>query len=572
MAACTGLIYHTLPAPQQFIMKVAVKQTTEETLPRQHAQSQVAQILIAACVIELCCLCIDLLSPLPALRLDDTPVAEKWTWLLAPAHLLSVTMGASQQWLAPVLLALIFASLLITYGVMIRVILRRIQSHETQASRLLLFLLASTLVFGLTLLIQPKLFSDDVFTYIISGRILTVYHADPLNTAPIQFPDDPYFRWVIAGRYAPNIYGPLWYCVSWLLTSLRTGTIGTLFLFKGLILLSHLLNGLLVWCILSNVAPARRVLGTLLYLWNPLILISLAGSGHNEGVLLTFLLAATWLYTWRSAHGRYSHLESPARLGSMILFGVAVSMNLIVLLIVPLLVWFDVRAQRNLARAFTGACLRGVLILLPALAIWLPFWRGAATFFALTSAVDMEHFVHSPLGLLVGPNRLFFKLLASTLHFPWDPLPAADVTLRGSATFVFALLYSNLFNRVRHAPTTIAGMRYSDNADPTIEVPGVDTLFRAWGIALFTYLALVTGWFWPWYLLWLLWVVMLQRLDLFTSTMLVLSGTALFFYVFAASIFQSIAIAKYEPALIFGLPLVYLVVMSYRGHKRSMEM
>jgi len=546
-------------------MKVAVQQTTEKPLPQQQTRLRVSHLLIAACVVELCCLLIDVLSPLASLHLNDTPIATEWTWLLVPAHLLSIGMGSSEQWLAPLLLALVFACLLITYSVMIRVLLHSIQFNEQQPSRLLLFLLGSTLLFGLTLLIQPKLFSDDVFTYIISGRILTIYHADPLNTAPIQFPNDPYFRWVIAGRYAPNIYGPLWYCVSWLLASLRTGTILTLLLFKGLILLSHLLNGLLVWCILSNVAPRRRAIGTLLYLWNPLILISLAGSGHNEGVLLTLLLAATWLYTWQPAHERHNTLQQWVRSGAMVFFGIAVSMNLIVLLIVPLLAWFDVRTERKLVLAFTGASLRTILMLLPALAIWLPFWRGASSFFALTSAVDMEHFVHSPLGLLVSPTRLFFKALAFVLRFPWDPIPAADVALRGFATFVFALIYSNLFSRVRHAPTTIAGMRYSVGADPDIEIPGVDTLFRAWGIALFTYIALITGWFWPWYLLWLLWAVILQRFDLLTSTMLVLSGTALFFYVFASDIFQSIAITNYEPALIFGLPLVYLTIMSYRA-------
>lgn len=546
-------------------MKVAVQQTTEENVPQQRTQLRPPRLFIAACGIELCCLLIIALSPLPSLALNDTPITSAWTWLLVPAQFLSMTLGAMEIWLAPLLLALVFACLLMIYSMTIRMMLRRLRANEQQTSRLLLFLLASTLLFGLTMLIQPKLFSDDVFTYIISGRILTVYHADPLNTAPIQFPNDPYFRWVIAGRYSPNIYGPLWYCISWLLVSLKAGTMGTLLLFKGLALLSHLLNGLLVWCILSTVAPMRRILGTLLYLWNPLILVSLVGGGHNEGVLLTLLLAATWLYTWQPARGRRSPLEAWARLGAMLLFGIAVSMNLIVLLIVPLLAWFDVRGERRLARAFAGASLRSVLMLLPALTVWLPFWRGASTFFALTSAVDMAHFVHSPLGLLVGPNRLFFQLLAYVLHFPWDPLPAADVTLRGSATFVFALLYSNLFSHVRRAPTTIAGMRYSVTADQSVEIPGLDTLFRAWGIALFTYIALVTGWFWPWYLLWLLWVVMLQRIDLFTSTMLVLSGTALFFYVFTTELFQSIALAHYEPALIFGLPLVYLVVMSYRA-------
>ena len=44
----------------------------------------------------------------------------------------------------------------------------------------------------------------------------------------------------------------------------------SLFLFKGLALLAHLVNCVLIWGILSEIAPSRRILGTLLYAWNPL--------------------------------------------------------------------------------------------------------------------------------------------------------------------------------------------------------------------------------------------------------------------------------------------------------------
>src|SRR5262249_43147249 len=145
------------------------------------------------------------------------------------------------------------------------------------------------------------LFSDDVFTYIFSGRILTVYSADPLNTAPIQFLHDPYLQWVVSGRNTPNIYGPLWLCIASLLVSisLNSSPVATLLLFKGIALLSHLVNCLLVWAILGKIAPGRRVLGTLLYAWNPLAIIELTGSGHNDGLLLGILLLATWLYVYK---------------------------------------------------------------------------------------------------------------------------------------------------------------------------------------------------------------------------------------------------------------------------------
>ncbi len=539
-----------------------IQQTTKEPIIEPAIKQRFwGSLFVALCLFELCCLLIVALSPLPELHLSGSPLATSWRWTLLPSHLLLTILGSSaaQWWIAPSLLGLALLGLSGTYAYTIRRVLR-FSKDENADRRWLFLLLGGAIVYSLTLLFQPMLFSDDIFSYIFSGRILAVYHADPLNTAPIQFSTDPYLQWVISGRNAPNLYGPLWYCLASLFVSVGGSQVTTLLLFKGAAILSHLANTVLVWCILERVAPRRRVLGTLLYAWNPLVLIEVAGSGHNEGVLLTLLLLATWFYVLRNG--------SWSRLGTLLLFGLALSTNLIVSLLAPLLIWFDVRTERHIPRALWGFCWRALLVLVPALVIWLPFWRGASTFFAITSAIDMQHFVHSPIGTLVGPTHGFFRLVAYVLRFPpfLQPIPAADVTLRGSATFIFALIYSNMFGQVRHAPTTLAGMRYSPSADEAMEMPGVDVLLRAWNIAAFAYLVLVSGWFWPWYLLWMLWIVVLRRFDTFTSTMLVLSGTALFFYLFMG--LTGVSIALYQPALIFGLPLVYLAIVKGR-HRRT---
>jgi hypothetical protein len=96
-------------------------------------------------------------------------------------------------------------------------------------------------------------------------------------------------------------------------------------------------------------------------------------------------------------------------------------------------------------------------------------------------------------------------------------------------------------------------------------IPGLDTLLKCWGIAIFCYMVLVSGWFWPWYLFWMLWVVVLQRLSIFTSAMLVLSGTALFIYPFVG--FSTGPMATHQAALIFGIPLLYLIV-GWTIHRR----
>jgi len=540
------------------------EQTLLETDDTQRIQRRkTPSLFIILFFFEFCYLLILALSPLPALHLSNSPLAVEWTWTLAPSQwLLMINRSSTMRlWLLPTLLGLVLLGLLSSYAYSIHHVLHLSEVERTR-QRWLYVLLGGAFLFSLTLLFQPMLFSDDIFTYIFSGRILAIYHADPFNTAPFQFPTDPYLRWVVTGRDAPNLYGPFWYYVSSLLVRIGgSNQVFTLLLFKGLAILSHLLNIVLVWSILSHIAPKRRVLGTLLYAWNPLVLVELAGSGHSEGVLLLLLLLGLWLYVSREGYW--------SRRCSFVLFGLALSMNLVVALFAPLFLWFDVRSERVIARAIYGFCGRAVIVLLPALAIWLPFWRGASTFFTITSAIDMEHFVHSPLGALVGPTHAFFNLIAYALHFPpfLKPIPSADVALRGSTTFIFVLIYSNVFGQVRHAPTTLAGVRYRPGADQEITMPGLDVLLKAWHVAVFAYLMLVSGWFWPWYLLWMLWIVVLRRFDTFTSTMLVLSGTVLFFYLF--TVFLKAPIAPYQSALIFGLPFIYLA--SVKGRQRQRE-
>ena len=577
-----------LPRPES-VTKPTVRQWLTPLLP----------LLIPACILELLYLVILALAPLPELHLASSPLADAWPWTLALSHLLfpgAWSSSNASEWLYPLLLGGTLIALTGTYALAIRDTFRRLdgrpqgsppnpppppplrkrwarsqklfsesiqrmQSTNSTSLRWLFLLLGGALVFGLTLLLQPALFSDDVFTYIFSGRILTIYHAAPMNTAPIQFAHDPYLQWVISGRNAPNIYGPLWLIIASLLVGIGNGLVATLLLFKGLALLSHLINCILLWAILGKIAPTRRLVGTLLYAWNPLVLIELAGSGHNEGVLLSLLLLATWL-----------HVQGERRwhqVGALILFGLAISTNLIALLIVPLYIWFIVRTERYLPRAIWGFCWRSLIVLAFVLMIYLPFWRGPSTFFAITSAVDMQHFIHSPIGTLTGPIRGLFTFVAQWEHYPpiMQPTVAADVTLRASAIFIFALIYIHLFGKLRHATTTIAGMRYSPDADQAMELPGFDVLLNSWSIAVFWYLILVSGVFWPWYILWGLWIVVMRCIDTLTITVLLLAGTALFTYPFLD--FAGSPIATYQPILIFGIPLVYLLWARKRHTERN---
>ncbi|QBD81508.1 hypothetical protein EPA93_38280 [Ktedonosporobacter rubrisoli] len=513
--------------------------------------------LLIVGIFELLYLLMVALSPFPGLHLSDTPLVKAWPWTLLPSHVLAgilqpfMQASLRHELFSPMLLGLTFIGLTATYLWAIIAALRMQRSGAGAKAdyRWLVFLLASVLLFGLTLLFQPLLLSDDVFTHIFSGRLLVIYGVDPLNTAPRQFPHDPYLQWVLSGRDAPNIFGPLWLCIAALLASISNYPPTSLLLFKGTILLIDLVNCLLIWKILAQMAPERKLLGTLLYAWNPLVLIELVGNGHNEGVLICILLITTWFYMQN---------QIIWKICAFITLGLAISTNLVGLLLAPFYLWFDVRKEHNIGQLFWKLSWRTTLVLIPALLVFFPFWRGASTFFAVTSAIDMEHFVHSPVSILADPMHSLFQSAANLLHFPAlvPPSVAADITLRASATFIFVLLYMHLLSQVRHAS------RRGRSASDQQGIWELDILLSSCSIAVFWYMLLVSGWFWPWYLLWMLWIVMLRRFDTFTSAMLLLSCTALFIYPFVG--FTRGPIAKYQTALIFGLPLIYLIVANMK--------
>ncbi len=525
-----------------------------------------AHLIFFGCACEFLYLVIFVLSPLPGLHLSASPLPTTWRWTLWPTQFLfplawhdSHSANVS-YWQFSVLLGVTFIALALTYLLTIRSMMREQDTRETDV-RWLYLLLGGAAIFGCTLLLQPMLFSDNVFTYIFSGRILAIYHADPLNNAPIQFPLDPFLRWIgVAERNSPNIYGPLWLYISSALAGIKASQVVTLLLFKGLALLSHLLNCILVWLILGKIAPRRKLLGTLLYAWNPLAIIELAGNGHNEGLLLSLFLLAMLVHIWGASRWR--------EVAVMVLLGCAVSINLVALLIAPMYAWFVVRDTSNPFRAIWGMCWRMAVVLAITLLMYFPFWRGASTFFAIMSIIDIQQVVNSSIGLLSAPAHWAFTQVDKVSQFPpvMQANSAADTTLRATSIFIFALIYFQLFGKIRRAPKTIAGMHYEPTADHELQIPGFDVLLDCLSCAIFWFLVLVLGSFWPWYVLWALWIVVLRRLDGLSIAILILTNTALLVYPFLA-LTHSVLIL-YRPLLIFGLPFVFLVLAWKRQRER----
>ena len=148
------------------------------------------------------------------------------------------------------------------------------------------------------LLCAPVMLSSDVYSYAHYGRMLAVFGAD-VNVATGEAFNvaDPFS---LGGGYfdfVPNVYGPVWTLASAAVVQAGNGHIGlTVLLFRGIEALAALGCGALIWLILKGLAPERAAQGVVLFLWNPLVIIESALSGHNDTCMMALALLALWLH------------------------------------------------------------------------------------------------------------------------------------------------------------------------------------------------------------------------------------------------------------------------------------
>jgi hypothetical protein len=227
--------------------------------------------------------------------------------------------------------------------------------------RPLLFILAGAALLALPLLLAYPINATDVFRYVIRGRIASVYGASPYAAPPATFVGDPLMP--LAGEWADETspYGPLWELVAAGLTALAGDNllVGVL-LFKGLAVACFLAMAGLIWSLLPP-GPARPA-AVLLWAWNPALLLTFSLNGHNDALMLFWLVVGHWL----ARRGR------PA--AGFVVMALAALTKPVALLALPFF-WLDSLRRSPPGRArFAAGSLGGA-----ALVAWLSFlpWAGA---------------------------------------------------------------------------------------------------------------------------------------------------------------------------------------------------
>lgn len=154
---------------------------------------------------------------------------------------------------------------------------------------LLVYLTAGILLFS-----YPA-FSYDLFNYVFDARIFTKYHLNPYHFKALDFPQDPWTRFM-HWTHRTYPYGP-----SWLILSIPLSFLGmekflpTLYLFKLLSSLSYLGNIFLLGKILAEIAPSEKIYGMAFFALSPLVIIETLVSAHHESVMI--FLTLTFIYS-----------------------------------------------------------------------------------------------------------------------------------------------------------------------------------------------------------------------------------------------------------------------------------
>lgn len=135
----------------------------------------------------------------------------------------------------------------------------------------------------------PVLLSTDVYTYWAYGRVAAVHGENPYETAPEAFPTDPAYPVMGADwRDTTAVYGPAFMLLSeGQALAARESAAATAWIYRGLAAAS-----MLAIVALAATVAKRRALAAAFVGWNPLLAVQFAGGGHNDALMMAFVLGA----------------------------------------------------------------------------------------------------------------------------------------------------------------------------------------------------------------------------------------------------------------------------------------
>jgi len=138
--------------------------------------------------------------------------------------------------------------------------------------------------------------STDIFSYIMTSRVATVHNSNIWKVSPNNFQNDPFLK-LSDWKTIPGIYGfvdqSFYNGVSYIS---RNSLLMNIILNKILVIIFAVFTFFVLRKILTKFYSDTELYGIRFIFWNPLFLLEIAGSGHNDILMIFFMLLAYYLF------------------------------------------------------------------------------------------------------------------------------------------------------------------------------------------------------------------------------------------------------------------------------------
>jgi alpha-1,6-mannosyltransferase len=320
------------------------------------------------------------------------------------------------------------------------------------------FIIGASVAFCLWVLFIPPLLAKDLFNYASYGQTIALHGKNPYLLAPAGFPGAPVLKY-ISWKDAVSVYGPLFnYLAGATALIARDGAVSSIVAFK-LMPFAFFVGSLFVADSLARrMHLERRAFLLAAVAWNPLVIIHLVGGGHNDTIMLFFILLGFLLY----------RQNRPVLAISSAVLAVLVKTTAVFVL-VPMLVLFLRQNSRWTLRKYAQGLV--VVVAIP-LAFYLPMWPGLAGFRKIISVGTDFNSVSVP--SLVSRNLESALRAIGVRH-----TLAGTLGINGTRA-IFMLAFLVVF--------ALCAYRVRD----------IQSLIKYSGVILFAFI-LSTSWLMPWY-------------------------------------------------------------------------
>lgn len=312
--------------------------------------------------------------------------------------------------------------------------------------------------FSLTLLISSPLGPGDVYNYIYRAKIFTQYRQNPFLVAPINFPDNQLLNYVShLGSSTPTIYGPLWMIISFIPSFVAGNNLFVnLLLFKIIAVIFNFGCFLIIFKIINLLNYNNKNLILLSYAWNPLILFQVVNEGHNDVVMIFFLLLAIFFLL-----KNYRNIVLPTLILSVLI-------KYVTLLLLPLFFIFLIKKNsEGIKQKMSFFLIQLIIIASMVIVLFFPFWKGFITL-----------------------KGLYFQSVSASLyHLSLFPFLFSLFNKEAALIRFFSYLFFGLVYFI------IIFVKKTDDEKKLIK-------YTFWILTF--YLLIASLWFQVWYLIWLI--------------------------------------------------------------------